>query len=173
MTTLHVRIDYTNWRGERASRVIVPDNIFFGSNEWHPELQWLLNAWDAEKDDNRTFAMANIHKWEIRRSMMIASPSAISTMRGEQVFALVRDVCANESARIRSLEDELIKLGFNASIDPGRLSVILALNAAADMCTHAIAAGQDAKLDSRVRKAPEWVVCLADQARAALMNDGP
>lgn len=58
-------IDYTNWRGERALRVIRPLSIYWGSNQWHPEKQWLLDA-IVEKDgerDVRAFAMKDIHSW--------------------------------------------------------------------------------------------------------------
>jgi predicted DNA-binding transcriptional regulator YafY len=59
-----VRIDYTNWRGERAERLVQPYRIEFGSNEWHPEEQWLLYAHDDKSDSGRTFALANIHSWK-------------------------------------------------------------------------------------------------------------
>ncbi|MGV3721359.1 MAG: hypothetical protein ACO1SX_10670 [Actinomycetota bacterium] len=62
-----VVIDYTNWRGERAKREILPFRLWFGSNDWHPEPQWLLDAWDAEKDELRIFAMRGIHAWEVQR----------------------------------------------------------------------------------------------------------
>lgn len=58
-----VIIDYTNWRGERSMRRVLPDAIFFEANEWHPVEQWLLGAFDCEKQEYRTFAMSNIHSW--------------------------------------------------------------------------------------------------------------
>lgn len=58
-----VEIDYTNWQGERGKRRIVPHRIEFGSNEWHPEPQWLLVAYDHDKNAMRFFAMASIHSW--------------------------------------------------------------------------------------------------------------
>ncbi|MBY0559901.1 hypothetical protein [Hyphomicrobium sp.] len=59
-----VAIDYTNWRGERAWRTIVPQAaIYWGSTEWHPEKQWLLRALDVAKGEERDFAMKNIHGW--------------------------------------------------------------------------------------------------------------
>jgi hypothetical protein len=54
-------IDYTNWRGERRVRDILPLRIFFGSNEWHKEPQWLLEAVDPEDGKTKTFAFAGIH----------------------------------------------------------------------------------------------------------------
>lgn len=58
-----VRIDYTNWRGERSTRLISPLLITFTSNEWHAEPQWLLSALDVDKGVVRTFALKDIHSW--------------------------------------------------------------------------------------------------------------
>lgn len=52
-----ITVDYVNWRGERATRTIRPIKVFWGSNEWHRDPQWLLLAYDPEKDDQRTFAL--------------------------------------------------------------------------------------------------------------------
>lgn len=58
-----VWIDYTNYRGERSWRSIYPHLIRFGSNAWHNQEQWLLDATDPEKKEVRTFAMRDIHAW--------------------------------------------------------------------------------------------------------------
>lgn len=58
-----VRIHYTNYRNETGYRIIVPQKIWFGSTEWHPESQWLLDAIDVEKNALRNFAMKDIHEW--------------------------------------------------------------------------------------------------------------
>ena len=58
-----VRIDYTNWRGEREWRRILPLRLIFDSNEFHPEPQWLLVATDLDKAAERHFAMQDIHAW--------------------------------------------------------------------------------------------------------------
>lgn len=55
-------IDYTNYRGERSERQIVPLNIWFGTTEWHPKPCWLMKAFDCAKQENRNFAMEDIHK---------------------------------------------------------------------------------------------------------------
>jgi predicted DNA-binding transcriptional regulator YafY len=68
-----VRIDYTNWRNERSSRIISPIELFFGSNLYHPEAQWLLVALDVEKNATRTFALKNIHHWQPARSTHMLS----------------------------------------------------------------------------------------------------
>jgi hypothetical protein len=64
MNSQIVVIDYTNWRGERALRRIEPVGIYWGSNEWHPKEQWLLDARDYGKREQRTFAMKDIHSWK-------------------------------------------------------------------------------------------------------------
>jgi hypothetical protein len=35
-TTQEITIVYTNWKGETSIRRILPKQISFGSNEWHP-----------------------------------------------------------------------------------------------------------------------------------------
>jgi predicted DNA-binding transcriptional regulator YafY len=60
---IEVEIDYTNHRGERSIRRIIPIGIRFGSTEYHTELQWLMCANDLTKDDVRTFAMKDVHAW--------------------------------------------------------------------------------------------------------------
>lgn len=59
-----VEVDYTNWRGERTDRRIVPIRIFYGMNSWHREHQWLLEAFDIGKGEPRIFAMSQIHSWK-------------------------------------------------------------------------------------------------------------
>ena len=60
-----VVIDYTNWRGKRGLRRIIPIRVSFENNEYHPDTQWLLEAVDLNDADHKikTFAMANIHSW--------------------------------------------------------------------------------------------------------------
>ena len=58
-----VKIHYTNWKGVTGERLIIPEDMFFGENEYHPGEQWLLGAFDLEKQADRTFAMKDIHSW--------------------------------------------------------------------------------------------------------------
>lgn len=60
---LQVNIDYTNWRGKRRTRTIVPVEINFNWNQYHAERQWLLTAIDVEDGIRKTFAIQNIHRW--------------------------------------------------------------------------------------------------------------
>lgn len=58
-----VKILYTNWKGKTSYRNIIPINIEFKSTEWHKEEQWILNAFDIDKQDNRGFAIKDIKEW--------------------------------------------------------------------------------------------------------------
>lgn len=50
---------YANWRGEIALRRILPLKLRFAATEWHPDRQWLLQAYDLDKDAFRDFALAD------------------------------------------------------------------------------------------------------------------
>lgn len=63
LTEQKVTIVYTNWKGITAIRNILPIRIYFGSNEWHKENQWLLEALDLDKSASRTFAIKDIRAW--------------------------------------------------------------------------------------------------------------
>jgi hypothetical protein len=57
-------IDYTNHRGERGLRRVVPDEggLHYEMTEWHPERQWILYAFDLDKGARRGFALKDIHQ---------------------------------------------------------------------------------------------------------------
>jgi len=61
-----VKILYTNYRGETAIREVIPEKIWFGGTDWHPEPQWLLDAFDVEKDAKRSFAMKDVKSWFLK-----------------------------------------------------------------------------------------------------------
>lgn len=61
--SVRVEIEYVNWKGVRSSRQIHPQQMFYGVTEYHPEMQWLLDAFDFTKWERRTFAMKDIHSW--------------------------------------------------------------------------------------------------------------
>lgn len=50
-------IPYTNWRGETAIRHLRPIGVKFKSTSYHREPQWILEAFDYEKQAMRSFAM--------------------------------------------------------------------------------------------------------------------
>ena len=58
-----VKILYTNWKGVTAYRNIIPKSIEFKSTEWHKEKQWILNAFDIDKQADRGFALKDIKEW--------------------------------------------------------------------------------------------------------------
>ena len=58
-----VKILYTNWKGVTSYRNIIPQSIEFKSTEWHPNEQWILNAFDIDKNDIRGFALKDIKEW--------------------------------------------------------------------------------------------------------------
>ena len=60
-----VKILYTNYRGETNFRNIIPETLWFGVTIWHKEEQWLLDAYDIEKDAVRNFAMRDIRVWTV------------------------------------------------------------------------------------------------------------
>ena len=60
-----MKINYTNWRGENSDRNIIPLFPYYGSNQWHPEKQWLLKAWDIDKKALRSFAIRDIRPADI------------------------------------------------------------------------------------------------------------
>lgn len=59
-----VTIVYTNYRGETSERRIIPERIWYGATDWHPEEQWLLEAFDVGRSARRSFALLDIHRWE-------------------------------------------------------------------------------------------------------------
>lgn len=63
-----VKIRYKNYKGELGDYIIYPLSIYFGSNEFHPEQQWLLRAHKYEDMEDtvgkeRNFAMKDIIAW--------------------------------------------------------------------------------------------------------------
>ncbi len=52
--------EYRNWRGDVSIRRVLPQRIWFGATEWHPGAQWLLEAFDLEKNEVRDFALCDI-----------------------------------------------------------------------------------------------------------------
>ena len=54
-----VKFSYTNYRGESAIRWAVPIKIWFGITEYHEEAQWIMTAYDLEKNQKRDFALTD------------------------------------------------------------------------------------------------------------------
>lgn len=62
--TTVIEILYTNYRGETGRRKVIPSSLRYGSTEYHPEPQWLMDAFDIEKQAERTFALLDIQEWK-------------------------------------------------------------------------------------------------------------
>lgn len=58
-----VTFQYRNWRGEVSRRRVWPVRMYWGSTKWHPDPQWLLEAWDCDKGEYRDFAMKDVSEW--------------------------------------------------------------------------------------------------------------
>ena len=63
-TTEQVTFTYKNHRGEVETRLVEPVQIKYTYNVWHPELQWMLEAYDVNRKALRTFAMKDISGWK-------------------------------------------------------------------------------------------------------------
>lgn len=64
MSEQDVIIDYTNHRGERRERRVRPYKVWFGESPYHKDgRQWFWTALDYEKDEERDFAVKDIHAW--------------------------------------------------------------------------------------------------------------
>ena len=74
-----IKIDYTNYRGERSVREIAPERLWFGVTEWHPQPQWLLDAFDVEKQKQRSFALRDIHGVSDAHGRTILTPFGLAT----------------------------------------------------------------------------------------------
>ena len=59
-----VQILYRNYRGETAMRTVRPSRIWFGTTDWHPEPQWLMEAVDLDKGAERSFALRDILRFD-------------------------------------------------------------------------------------------------------------
>lgn len=60
-----IKIRYTNYRGETAVRRIVPIQIRFAASKWHPDEQWLMDAYDIDRQAERSFALVDIREWNV------------------------------------------------------------------------------------------------------------
>jgi hypothetical protein len=58
-----IKVEYTNYRGEKGVRTIVPLSFFFGTTEYHPKEQWLIKLWDVDRQAERIYALQEITRW--------------------------------------------------------------------------------------------------------------
>ena len=55
-----IKMLYTNHRGETSIRRLVPQRVWFGKTEWHPEEQWLLEAFDLDRNAIRNYVLREV-----------------------------------------------------------------------------------------------------------------
>ena len=51
---------YVNWRGQKRVRRVLPHHLWFGSTEYHPEKQWLIQCTDLQDGKQKDFAVSGI-----------------------------------------------------------------------------------------------------------------
>jgi predicted DNA-binding transcriptional regulator YafY len=59
-----VTFTYRNFKGRTAVRRVRPIRLWFGSTCYYPVPQWLLKAFDLDKQAQRDFAFAGIRDWQ-------------------------------------------------------------------------------------------------------------
>ncbi len=52
--------EYKNYNNKKAERTVVPIASFYGTTDFYSQKQWLLQCWDCDRQDYRTFAFSNI-----------------------------------------------------------------------------------------------------------------
>lgn len=57
---LQIEFKYKNYKGEISQRRVLPGRVYFGSTEFHPHPQLLMEGYDLDKKQNRTFAIRDI-----------------------------------------------------------------------------------------------------------------
>lgn len=63
MNKKEVNIDYTDYKGVRSLRRILPVRMVYGSSQWHKEGYYIV-AIDLDRDEIRTFSIQDIHSWK-------------------------------------------------------------------------------------------------------------
>lgn len=56
----HVFFIYKNYKDEIYKRKVKLESVRFGSTDWHKKDQWLVKAFDHDKDGYREFAIKDI-----------------------------------------------------------------------------------------------------------------
>lgn len=56
--------DYTNYKGITEFRMVTPISIRYGTSEYHKEPQWLLLAFDEDRNAEREFVMIDMQQME-------------------------------------------------------------------------------------------------------------
>jgi predicted DNA-binding transcriptional regulator YafY len=64
-----IQFSYKNWRGETSMRTVLPIKIWWGKTDWHPHDQWLLKAFDMDKEQERDFALTDIAGIDLKEKL--------------------------------------------------------------------------------------------------------
>jgi predicted DNA-binding transcriptional regulator YafY len=56
-----IQFDYVNHRGEKAIRTVTIQGFMEGSTDYYPEKQWLMKAFDHDRNEVRIFAIGKIN----------------------------------------------------------------------------------------------------------------
>lgn len=72
---------YRNYRGEEGYRRVIPRSIRFGASEYHDDEQWLMLAFDTEKNADREFAMRDMKGFVGNSTVLAATPPATLDVR--------------------------------------------------------------------------------------------
>lgn len=70
-----ISFDYVNYKGVASRRRATIKRVVWGANDWHPTPQLLLEAWDEDKQADRTFAardIANVKESEAGHPQLFA-----------------------------------------------------------------------------------------------------
>jgi 8-oxo-dGTP pyrophosphatase MutT (NUDIX family) len=54
------KVLYKNWEGKITWRRIVPKRYYYGSTKWHTKNGWLLECFDYDKMEGRTYSVSDI-----------------------------------------------------------------------------------------------------------------
>jgi predicted DNA-binding transcriptional regulator YafY len=60
-----IEFDYVNWKGVKGRRKVEVNEFHYDSTKYHPEKQWLLEAFDLDKGELRIFAMRDMSNVKI------------------------------------------------------------------------------------------------------------
>jgi hypothetical protein len=107
-------ITYTNHRGVTAKRIITPITCWYGSTEWHPEPQWLLRAYDEQKQALRDFALKDVGgNMPCPQAFLSTTPGYLAQLVGSlasHIAEAVPENCPTEEWKERTDVSVSIKL---------------------------------------------------------------
>ena len=104
---------YKNWRGEVAERQVVPEKIGWGTNEWHPEPQWLMEGFDVDRQAMRCYALGDVIEWR-------AGPEGCLSHLGRDETAAVEEARVEVAPEHRSLLEQLAGSALGRSLIANR-----------------------------------------------------